>query len=90
MIPLFVMPSWMQAVSNLSPVKWGILALEGATWRGFSAAEMAVPLGVLVLVGLAGFAPGVRLFRGGEGQPPSLPGRRRGAPLPRRSRGRAR
>ena len=67
MIPLFVMPAWMQAVSNASPVKWGILALEGATWRGFSAAEMALPVGVLVLVGVAGFALGVRLFRGGEG-----------------------
>ena len=67
MIPLFVMPSWMQTVSNASPVKWGIVALEGATWRGFSAAEMAVPLGVLVLVGLAGLGLGVRLFRGGEG-----------------------
>jgi ABC-2 type transport system permease protein len=67
MIPLFVMPAWMQTVSNVSPVKWGILALEGATWRGFSAAEMALPLGVLVLVGLAGLGLGVRLFRGGEG-----------------------
>lgn len=67
MIPLFVMPAWMQTVSNVSPVKWGILALEGATWRGFSAAEMALPVAVLVLVGLAGFALGLRLFRGGEG-----------------------
>jgi ABC-2 type transport system permease protein len=67
MIPLFVMPAWMQTVSNLSPVKWGIVALEGATWRGFSAAEMATPLAILVLVGLAGFALGVRLFRDGEG-----------------------
>lgn len=67
MIPLFVMPAWMQAVSNASPVKWGILALEGATWRGFSAAEMAPPLAVLLLVGVAGFGLGLRLFRGGEG-----------------------
>jgi ABC-2 type transport system permease protein len=67
MIPLFVMPSWMQAVSNLSPVKWGILALEGATWRGFSAAEMGLPLGVLLAVGAAGLLLGIRLFRGGEG-----------------------
>jgi len=66
MIPLFVMPSWMQTVSNVSPVKWGILALEGATWRGFSASEMAVPLGVLVAVGLLGFGLGSRLFRGDE------------------------
>ncbi len=67
MVPLFVMPSWMQVASNVSPVKWGILALEGATWRGFSAAEMAVPLAVLLAVGLVGFGLGVRLFRGGEG-----------------------
>ena len=67
MIPLFVMPSWMQTVSNVSPVKWGILALEGATWRGFSASEMAWPVGALVLVGVAGFGLGARLFRGGEG-----------------------
>jgi len=67
MIPLFVMPSWMQTVSNVSPVKWGILALEGATWRGFSASEMALPLSVLLGVGVAGFALGVRLFRSGEG-----------------------
>jgi ABC-2 type transport system permease protein len=67
MIPLFVMPSWMQAVSNVSPVKWGILALEGATWRGFSASEMAVPLGVLLAVGASGLVMGSRLFRSGEG-----------------------
>ncbi len=67
MIPLFVMPGWMQAVSNASPVKWGILALEGATWRGFSASEMALPLAVLLLVGAVGFGMGLRLFRDGEG-----------------------
>ncbi|MCU0255801.1 MAG: ABC transporter permease [Vicinamibacterales bacterium] len=34
MVPLFVMPGWMQAVSNVSPVKWGILALEGGERPG--------------------------------------------------------
>ena len=67
MIPLFVMPSWMQVVSNFSPVKWGILALEGATWRGFSASEMALPVAVLLAVGAAGLLLGIRQFRGGEG-----------------------
>ncbi len=67
MIPLFVMPSWMQAASHVSPVKWGILALEGATWRGFTAAEMAPALGVLLGVGLLGMAFGIRRFRGLEG-----------------------
>ena len=63
MIPLFAMPSWMVPLSNVSPVKWGILALEGALWRGFTLGEMALPCLILVGVGLAGFAIGARLFR---------------------------
>jgi len=62
MVPLFVMPAWMQMAGNLSPVKWGILALEGATWRGFGPSEMALPCVVLLGVGAVGFAIGVRLF----------------------------
>lgn len=63
MIPLFFMPAWMQSVSDVSPVKWSILALEGALWRGFDLGEMALPCGVLVGIGLlAGFA-GARLMR---------------------------
>jgi ABC-2 type transport system permease protein len=66
MVPLFIMPTWMQAVSNLSPVKWGILALEGAVWRGFGLAEMLVPVAVLLAVGAAGLLVGARVF-GREG-----------------------
>lgn len=62
MIPLFAMPSWMQPLSHVSPVKWGILALEGALWRGFTPAEMLLPCTVLVAVGVAGFALGARVF----------------------------
>jgi ABC-2 type transport system permease protein len=58
MIPLFVMPQWMQTVSNVSPVKWGILALEGGIWRGFTLSQMARPCGVLLAVGAAGFVLG--------------------------------
>jgi len=65
MVPLFAMPAWMQSVGSVSPVKWGILALEGAIWRGFGAGEMLLPCGVLLGVGLLGFAAGARLFRGG-------------------------
>ncbi len=63
MIPLFFMPPWMQTVSHVSPVKWSILALEGALWRNFSFSEMALPCTVLIAVGLTGFALGTRLFR---------------------------
>jgi ABC-2 type transport system permease protein len=62
MVPLFFMPSWMQSVGSVSPVKWGILALEGAIWRGFGLAELALPCGVLLAVGAAGLAAGALLF----------------------------
>ncbi len=59
MVPLFMMPKWMATLSNFSPIKWSILATEGAIWRGFGAAEMLQPIAVLLAVGLAGFATGV-------------------------------
>lgn len=62
MIPLFAMPSWMVAASDLSPVKWALVALEGAVWRGFSLREMLPALGVLVAVGTVTFAVGARRF----------------------------
>lgn len=62
MLPLFFMPEWLITISHFSPVKWGILALEGGIWRGFSPAEMLLPLGVLIGIGLAGFTLGARSF----------------------------
>ena len=66
MVPLFIMPSWMVALSHLSPVKWGILAIEGAVWRGFTLAEMAQPCLILLTVGLVTFAIGAKLFDWGD------------------------
>lgn len=66
MIPLFLMPSWMQAASNASPAKWAILSLEGAIWRDFTTQQMLLPCAVLVAVGLVGFLGGSRLFRWAE------------------------
>jgi ABC-2 type transport system permease protein len=62
MIPLAFMPAWMQTVSNISPTKWNIVALEGAIWRGNSLVEMLLPCGVLVAIGAAGFGLGVRFL----------------------------
>jgi ABC-2 type transport system permease protein len=59
MVPLIAMPGWMQTASNFSPIKWGILALEGSIWRDFTLAEMLVPCGILVAVGVVCFALGV-------------------------------
>jgi ABC-2 type transport system permease protein len=59
MVPLFVMPGWMQTLSNVSPVKWAIVAIEGGIWRGFTLAdELKGPCAVLLAVGAAGFGAG--------------------------------
>ncbi len=63
MVPLFIMPPWMTTAANVSPVKWAVLAFEGAIWRGFSAAEMLLPCGILPAVGAVCFAIGARAFR---------------------------
>jgi ABC-2 type transport system permease protein len=64
MIPLAFMPRFMVPLSQASPVKWSILSLEGAIWRGFTAAEMMLPCAILLGVGAACLALGaVRLSR---------------------------
>jgi ABC-2 type transport system permease protein len=63
MIPLFAMPAWMVSLSNFSPVKWAILMFEGATWREFSYADMALPCGLMMLLGVLLFLAGSRLLR---------------------------
>ncbi len=52
MVPQMFMPDWINLVGDLSPIKWAILALEGAIWRGFSVAEICRPCGVLLAQGL--------------------------------------
>jgi ABC-2 type transport system permease protein len=63
MIPLFAMPPWMQTASMVSPVRWVIIALEGAFWRGFTPAQMALPCGILLALGLVTFAFGTRMMK---------------------------
>lgn len=63
MMPLAFMPSWMKNISHFSPVKWGILAMEGAIWRDFSFAEMLGPCAVLIAIGAIFFALGVVTLR---------------------------
>jgi ABC-2 type transport system permease protein len=41
----------MTTLSQASPVKWSILALEGAIWRGFTPSEMLLPCTILIAVG---------------------------------------
>jgi ABC-2 type transport system permease protein len=64
MIPLAFMPSFMVPLSQASPVKWSILALEGAIWRGFTLTEMLLPCAILVGIGAVCLALGaVRLAK---------------------------
>lgn len=63
MIPQAVMPPWMLTVGHVSPIKWSILAFEGAIWRGFSAAEMLLPCAILLGFGLLCFSIGVTGLR---------------------------
>jgi ABC-2 type transport system permease protein len=58
MIPLVFMPKFMKTLSDFSPAKWSVLALEGSIWRGFSFAEMLTPCAVLVGVGAVCLAIG--------------------------------
>lgn len=60
MVPQFILPAWMQTVSIVSPIRWAVLALEGAVWRQFTLAEMAVPCLVLVGIGVGCFVLGTR------------------------------
>lgn len=63
MMPEFIMPSWMQMIGNLSPVKWALLGLEGAVWRDFTFSEMLLPSAILLTFGAICFAVGVRSLR---------------------------
>jgi ABC-2 type transport system permease protein len=63
MVPLAFMPAWMARIGSISPVRWGIIAFEGALWRGFSLNEMLLPCGILMAMGIVCFAVGTRTLR---------------------------
>jgi ABC-2 type transport system permease protein len=63
MMPLAYMPSWLRQFNHISPVKWGILALEGAVWRKFTLAEILNPCLILLAIGTAAFLLGVIMLR---------------------------
>ncbi|MDF1664877.1 MAG: ABC transporter permease [Planctomycetota bacterium] len=63
MVPLLAMPSWMLTLSHISPVKWGILALEGAIWRGFEMGDFLLPCAILISVGVVALMAGSFIFR---------------------------
>jgi ABC-2 type transport system permease protein len=62
MVPVSIMPAWLVPWSDASPVHWGILALEGATWRELSWRELVRPLSLLVAFGVTSFIAGVSVL----------------------------
>jgi ABC-2 type transport system permease protein len=63
MIPLLFMPQWLRSINHISPIKWSILAMEGAMWRNFTLTEMFIPCGVLLAIGGISFLLGVMILR---------------------------
>lgn len=62
-VPSFVMPPFMQTLSNVSPFKWLIYSVEGAIWRGFSISEMLLPCAILLGFGALFFTAAVFVSR---------------------------
>ena len=60
MVPLMFMPPWMAKLGYLSPVRWAIVALEGAIWRDFGVSEMVLPCTILLAVAVVTFTIGAR------------------------------
>lgn len=67
MVPRFVMPAWLQNLSHISPIKWAILSVEGATWRDFSYLGLLPSCGVLLATGAVCMGIGILLLRRSQG-----------------------
>lgn len=62
-IPLMFLPPVVRTLSGISPFKWVTQAWEGALWRGLGLADMALPLAVLLAVGVIGYFAGAAVMR---------------------------
>lgn len=62
-VPNVFMPEWVDPISNFSPVKWAIFAMEAGVWRPLPPAQMAMHCGVLIAIGVAGFLIGAWIFQ---------------------------
>ena len=57
-IPLMFLPPLVRTLSSISPFKWVTQAWEGALWRDWGFADMALPLSVLIGIGILGYLVG--------------------------------
>jgi ABC-2 type transport system permease protein len=63
MVPELLMPAWLRAIGAFSPVRWGIAALEGATFRAFDWSALLPQLALLCAGGTLSFALAALLLR---------------------------
>ncbi|MCA8961241.1 MAG: hypothetical protein KDC38_12040, partial [Planctomycetes bacterium] len=56
---------WIQDLGSFSPVKWSILALEGAVWRGYDLTTMLGICAILWGIGAIAFFAGTWIDRRG-------------------------
>lgn len=63
MFPSFLMPGWLQTVSQALPTYWATRGLAAMTWRGLPMTEALLPAGVLLASALACAVLGIRRFR---------------------------
>lgn len=61
-IPKFFLEQVHPWLPYVSPIGWTISGLEGATWRQFTWAQLALPIAVLTGIGAVCFTLGVRFF----------------------------
>ncbi len=59
----FFMPPWLQDLGAVGPVRWAIVAMEEAVWRGRGVTASLKPCAYLVVFGVVCFAMGARAFR---------------------------
>lgn len=62
MIPVMFMPGFLQKLSVISPIRWAILLIEGAIWRGFSWSEMGLAIAILLGIGATGLLIGTAIL----------------------------
>ena len=63
MVPIEFLPEWMQNVGSATPIKWSIMAIEGALWREFTYVELLWPGLLLFSWGTVCLIVGVRIFQ---------------------------
>jgi ABC-2 type transport system permease protein len=62
-VPLFILPPLVQKIASVSPFKWASQAIEGAVWRGYTFHDMLLPVGVLLGMGVIGYAIGASAMK---------------------------